>query len=166
MLSVNIHLTTFAHFLYKILSIANIDPRVSESDLHSLFLPFGPITSVSLPYDNASLTRKQTPDSQDDQSNTNHSQTLTSQSLRNKGFADIQYETEDDASAAIDNMDGFEYLDKPLRVRRSIKLGNESSLSTSAVSGNENQDQADDNNTTGNGIDLETLDKKKAIWGQ
>ena len=40
-----------------------------------------------------------------------------------RGFADVQFENEVDALAAIDNMDGAEVYGKVLQVRKSIKEG-------------------------------------------
>lgn len=41
----------------------------------------------------------------------------------NKGWADVQFESEGDAEAALDNMEGFELLGRVLRVRKAVKAG-------------------------------------------
>lgn len=49
------------------------------------------------------------------------SNTNNASSTVNRGFADVQFEQEADAEAAIDNMEGAEVLGKVLRVRKSVK---------------------------------------------
>lgn len=87
--------------------------------IHSLFLPFGPIVSLTLPL-------------------------ATDSPAQNKGYAEVHYEDARDAAAALDNMDGFELFDRPLRVKPSA-------ITAPHASG---------------AISVDTIDTKKSIWNQ
>ncbi|ANB14477.1 hypothetical protein AWJ20_2069 [Sugiyamaella lignohabitans] len=73
---------------------ANLDKNVTKEHIYSLFLPFGPIVDV-VP--------------------------VTDPKHGFRGSADIEFETEEDAAAAIDNMEGAQVFGKTLHVRLSRK---------------------------------------------
>ncbi|RUS33323.1 peptidyl-prolyl cis-trans isomerase E [Jimgerdemannia flammicorona] len=71
--------------------VGGIDQQVNEEILHAAFVPFGDVISVQLPPDPAS-----------------HNQ--------HRGFGFIEFETAEDTSAAIDNMDQSELYGKVIKV--------------------------------------------------
>mmetsp|Transcript_52871 Transcript_52871/g.67809 ORF Transcript_52871/g.67809 Transcript_52871/m.67809 type:complete len:159 (-) Transcript_52871:189-665(-) len=72
------------------LYVGGLDEKVSEELLHAAFIPFGNIQEVHIPRD--------------------------FKEDGHRGFGFVQYLTEDDAAAAIDNMDGAELEGRVLRV--------------------------------------------------
>src|SRR5262249_22852838 len=71
--------------------LANVDQSITPDVLHSAFLPFGDIVDVSLP--------------KDDRSKDPH-----------RGFGYVEFESPEDAMAAIDNMDQSELYGRILKV--------------------------------------------------
>lgn len=138
---------------------------MTQQDLYSLFLSFGPIAGITLPYDTKSLSNHYSNTNKNNDSNSDTRKDTPAESPKNVGHADIQFEFEDDALAAIDNMDGFDYFDRPLRVRKAIKTGKDSTTAhnTNPVHGTSSSDSA----TNVFGDDGEFLgDRKKAVWDQ
>lgn len=83
----------------KMLYVGGLDQSVTEETLFAAFIPFGDIREVNLPRDFTENT--------------------------NKGFAFVDYEEEEDATAAVDNMHGSELQGKVLKVnmaRATVKL--------------------------------------------
>lgn len=68
--------------------------------MYQLFLSFGPISDVVISLDTKG---------------------------RSRGFCDVQFEEPEDASAAIDNMNGAQVMGRTLRVRQATKeiIGNQ-----------------------------------------
>jgi peptidyl-prolyl isomerase E (cyclophilin E) len=83
----------------KMLYVGGLDHSVTEEIVYAAFIPFGDIREVNLPKD---FTEN-----------------------KNKGFAFVDYEEEEDASAAVENMHGSELQGKVLKVnmaRATVKL--------------------------------------------
>ena len=74
----------------RTLYIGGLDEGVTEAILHAAFLPFGDIKDINLP--------------------------LNHQTGKHRGFCFLEYEEENDAQEAIDNMEGAELFGKTLRV--------------------------------------------------
>ena len=74
----------------KALYVGGIDQNVTQEVLHAAFVPFGELRDVHIPMDYRDNT--------------------------NKGFGFVEFVDENDADAAIDNMDGAELCGKILRV--------------------------------------------------
>eukprot|EP01036_Dinobryon_divergens_P029971 gene29973-39148_t len=72
-----------------IIYVGGLEAQVTEEILHSAFIPFGEIKSVQIPKDYAEN--------------------------KHKGFAFVEYDLEEDAQDALDNMDGSELFGKVLR---------------------------------------------------
>ena len=72
------------------LYVGGLEESVTEELLHAAFIPFGNIQEVQIPRDHKENT--------------------------NRGFGFVQYHVEDDAAAAMDNMDGAELEGRVLRV--------------------------------------------------
>ncbi|GLD91641.1 hypothetical protein PINS_up000174 [Pythium insidiosum] len=72
------------------LYVGGLDRQVTEEILYAAFIPFGPLKQVQIPTD----VKTRQP----------------------KGFGFVEYEEEEDARAAIDNMDDSELFGKTLRV--------------------------------------------------
>ncbi|CAM9687655.1 unnamed protein product [Ectocarpus sp. 8 AP-2014] len=70
--------------------VGGLEEQVNEEILHAAFVPFGDIVEVNLPKDHVANTHR--------------------------GFGFVEFEVEEDAKAAIDNMDGAELYGKVLRV--------------------------------------------------
>lgn len=100
--------------------ITNLDPSITQEHIYDLFITFGPIVEVQLP---TAASRGQTA------SASTPSAVSADLKVGNKGWADVQFETEDDAEAALDNMEGFELLGRVLRVRKAVKAGGSGSTS-------------------------------------
>jgi peptidyl-prolyl isomerase E (cyclophilin E) len=83
----------------KMLYVGGLDQSVTEEIVYAAFIPFGDIREVNLPKD---FTEN-----------------------KNKGFAFVDYEDEEDATAAVENMHGSELQGKVLKVnmaRATVKL--------------------------------------------
>jgi len=72
------------------LYVGGIEDSVTEELLHAAFIPFGNIIEVQIPKD--------------------------FKEDKNRGFGFVQFQSEDDAAAAMDNMDGAELQGRVLRV--------------------------------------------------
>ena len=70
----------------KALYVGGLDNSVTEEVLYAAFIPFGDIKEVNIPKDFAEGT--------------------------NRGFGFVDFEEEEDAAAALDNMDGAELFGK------------------------------------------------------
>jgi RNA recognition motif-containing protein len=92
--------------------ITNLDASITQEHIHDLFITFGPISEVELP--TATLANKALP---------TQGAAAAERKVGNKGWADVQFESEGDADAALDNMEGFELLGRVLRVRKAVKAG-------------------------------------------
>lgn len=101
--------------------ITNLDPSITQEHIYDLFVTFGPIVEVQLPTA-ASKGLTASP-------STPSAAVSADLKVGNKGWADVQFETEDDAEAALDNMEGFELLGRVLRVRKAVKAGGSGSAS-------------------------------------
>ena len=64
------------------LYVGGLEESVNEGVLHAVFIPFGNVKDVNIPMDNAAGTHR--------------------------GFGFVEFETPDDAAAAIDNMHNAE----------------------------------------------------------
>jgi peptidyl-prolyl isomerase E (cyclophilin E) len=73
----------------NILYVGGIDQAVTEEVLYAAFIPFGDLKTIQIPKDFAEN--------------------------KNRGFAFVEFESEEDASDALDNMDGAEVYGKVLR---------------------------------------------------
>ncbi|CDO55775.1 conserved hypothetical protein [Geotrichum candidum] len=91
--------------------ITNLDPSITQEHIHDLFITFGPIAEVELP--TAVVAKK----------GSSAPAPTGERKVGNKGWADVQFESEGDAEAALDNMEGFELLGRVLRVRKAVKAG-------------------------------------------
>ncbi|CAM9289643.1 unnamed protein product, partial [Ectocarpus fasciculatus] len=69
--------------------VGGLEQSVSEEILHAAFIPFGNIREVSIPKD--------------------------FKENKHRGFGFVDFEEEEDAQAAIDNMDGAEILGRVLK---------------------------------------------------
>lgn len=74
----------------RALYVGGLDEAVTDATLRAAFLPFGELTSVQVPLDM-------------------HTQ-------KSKGFGFVEFESEDDAVAAVENMDGAELYGRVIRV--------------------------------------------------
>lgn len=74
----------------RVLYVGGLDEKVTEELLHAAFIPFGNINEVQIPKDFKEGT--------------------------NRGFGFVEFLSEEDANAAMDNMDGSELLGRVLRV--------------------------------------------------
>jgi peptidyl-prolyl isomerase E (cyclophilin E) len=84
--------------------VGGLDDRVTEELLHAAFIPFGDIKNVSIPRD---FQRKE------DKEDKNNSIDLNG-TVRGYGF--VEFEEEEDATAAIDNMNGAELFQRTINV--------------------------------------------------
>lgn len=83
----------------KLLHVGGLDENATEEVVYAAFIPFGDIREVNMPRD---FTQN-----------------------KNKGFAFVDFEDEDDASAAVENMNGSELQGRVLKVtkaRATVKL--------------------------------------------
>ncbi|KAG5185159.1 peptidyl-prolyl cis-trans isomerase E [Tribonema minus] len=78
------------------LYVGGLEENVNEELLHAAFIPFGDLVEVQIPREWKSGT--------------------------NRGFGFVEYEAEEDASAAMENMDGAELAGRVLRVNRAKPL--------------------------------------------
>ena len=74
----------------KILYVGGLGDEVNTEIVHAAFVPFGVLVSVQLPKDFKDNT--------------------------SRGFAFVEYELEEDALDALDNMDGSEILGRVVKV--------------------------------------------------
>ncbi|KAF4325047.1 hypothetical protein BBO99_00000604 [Phytophthora kernoviae] len=74
----------------RALYVGGLDKQVTEQGLYTAFVPFGPIKSAQIPMDYSTQ--------------------------RSKGFGFVEFQEEEDAKAAIDNMDESELFGRTLRV--------------------------------------------------
>jgi peptidyl-prolyl isomerase E (cyclophilin E) len=74
----------------KILYVGGLDEKVDQAILHAAFIPFGDIREVQIPLDNATQ--------------------------KNRGFGFVDFEEQEDAAAALDNMNNAELYGKVLKV--------------------------------------------------
>lgn len=92
----------------NILYVGGVDDSVNEEILHAAFIPFGDLKSIQIPRDFSSSkflrTLRPTPNFK--------TQIITD---KPRGYAFVEFETEEDAADAIDNMDGSELFGKVLR---------------------------------------------------
>jgi peptidyl-prolyl isomerase E (cyclophilin E) len=89
----------------KILFVGNLHcEKVTEELLQAAFIPFGDIKSVSIP-------RDYTPSS-----SSSSSSNQGSNGGEKRGYGFVQFESEDDAAAAIDNMNGAELFGRVIEV--------------------------------------------------
>jgi len=73
----------------KTIYVAGLDAAVTEEILYAAFIPFGDIREVNIPKDYAEN--------------------------KNRGFGFVDFEEEEDAAAALENMEGAELYGKVLR---------------------------------------------------
>mmetsp|Transcript_59289 Transcript_59289/g.104281 ORF Transcript_59289/g.104281 Transcript_59289/m.104281 type:complete len:128 (-) Transcript_59289:110-493(-) len=73
----------------NMLYVGGLDDTVTEEVLHAAFIPFGDLKSIQIPKDY--------------------------KENKTRGFGFVEYELEEDAAAALDNMDGSELYGKVLR---------------------------------------------------
>lgn len=69
--------------------VGGIDDSVTEEVLHAAFIPFGELKSIQIPRDY--------------------------KENKTRGFAFVEFDLDEDAAAAIDNMDGSELYGKVIR---------------------------------------------------
>mmetsp|Transcript_19259 Transcript_19259/g.33708 ORF Transcript_19259/g.33708 Transcript_19259/m.33708 type:complete len:117 (+) Transcript_19259:35-385(+) len=77
----------------RTLYVGGLEESVTESMVRAAFLPFGELTDINMPLDNASQ--------------------------KHRGFCFVQYEEKDDAADAIDNMNNAELNGRVLKVNLS-----------------------------------------------
>ena len=85
--------------------VSNLDYRVTDAMLREAFLPFGPIISVNIP--------------------------VKARAVHSLGFAFIDFERQEDAMDAIDNMHGAEFHGQVLKVTPA--RGSRMALATAAA---------------------------------
>ncbi|CAM9694887.1 unnamed protein product [Discosporangium mesarthrocarpum] len=88
--------------------VGGLEESVNEEVLHAAFVPFGDIVEVNIPKDHVANTHR--------------------------GFGFIEYEVEEDALAAVDNMDGSELYGKVLRVNTARPMKHKLGASTAVWS--------------------------------
>ena len=74
----------------RILYVGGLSEEVDEKVLHAAFIPFGDITDINIPMDYATQ--------------------------KHRGFSFVEFESAEDALAAIDNMDEAELFGRTLHV--------------------------------------------------
>mmetsp|Transcript_25760 Transcript_25760/g.64690 ORF Transcript_25760/g.64690 Transcript_25760/m.64690 type:complete len:121 (+) Transcript_25760:78-440(+) len=74
----------------RTLYVGGLEESVDDKLLHSAFIPFGELVAVQIPYE--ITTRK------------------------HKGFGFVEFEKDEDAADAIDNMEGAELMGRVLKV--------------------------------------------------
>lgn len=72
--------------------VGNLSYSVTEDDLNSVFAEYGSVKRVKVPVDR--------------------------ETGRVRGFAFVEMETEDEEAAAIDDLDGAEWMDRVLKVNK------------------------------------------------
>ncbi|KAJ2513243.1 hypothetical protein GGI11_001319 [Coemansia sp. RSA 2049] len=124
------------------LFVSGLETEVTEDTLHGAFIPFGEIVQITLPPDPGS-------------------------SNRHRGIGFIEYEDEEDAAAAIDNMNDAELFGRTITVRTAKAAPG--SAGAGAVMGKIfNQESwleknmAGDNNSGSNAGNLETAGGESA----
>jgi len=93
--------------------VGGLDDRVTEELLQAAFIPFGDIKSVSIPKDFTSTASANIKDRRGT-SQGNADKDGGSGTARGYGF--VEYEEEDDAVSAIDNMNGSELFHRTINV--------------------------------------------------
>jgi hypothetical protein len=83
--------------------VSGLAPELTHQHLHSAFIPFGDIADINLP--NPDLAPGQAPPPPGTQ-------------LGHRGFGYVEFESEEDAKEAIDNMDRSELFGKVIRVAK------------------------------------------------
>ena len=76
----------------RVVYVGGLSDEADEETLHAAFIPFGDIVEVNISKDYAKDS--------------------------NRGFGFVEFESEEDADDAIDNMDGSELFGRVLRVNR------------------------------------------------
>lgn len=82
--------TNFPHNRKRTCYVGGLSEEVTEKSLHAYFIPFGEIVDISVPLDY--------------------------EVNKHRGFAFIEYESSEDAAAAIDNMNESELFGRTIRV--------------------------------------------------
>jgi len=77
----------------KTIFVTGLGDEVTVDILHSVLIPFGEVKDISIPMNHRERT--------------------------NKGYAFVEFEEEDDADAAIANLDGSELMGRVLKVNTS-----------------------------------------------
>eukprot|EP00953_Heterococcus_sp_UTEX-ZZ885_P028388 15146-Heterococcus_DN1.PRE.3 len=80
----------------RTLYVGGLEENVNEELVHAAFIPFGDLVEVQIPRDWKAGT--------------------------NRGFAFVEYEEEEDAAAAMENMDGSELAGRVLKVNQAKPL--------------------------------------------
>lgn len=77
----------------RTLYVGGLEESVTEATLRAAFVPFGEVTDINMPLDNATQ--------------------------KHRGFAFVQYDEKEDAADAIDNMNNAELFGRVLKVNLS-----------------------------------------------
>ncbi|ETV75374.1 hypothetical protein H257_10226 [Aphanomyces astaci] len=93
----------------RCLWVGGLDKTVTEDILRAAFVPFGPLKDVQIPMD------------------------FTGTNQQNKGFGFVEYDLEEDAKEALDNMDDSELYGKVLKVNIAKSQNNERTQGNRAV---------------------------------
>jgi RNA recognition motif-containing protein len=84
--------------------VSNLDPRVNPGNLHSAFIPFGDIADINLPKPDLAPGIAPPPPGTPIQGH--------------RGYGYVEFESEEDAKEAIDNMDRSELFGRVIRVAK------------------------------------------------
>lgn len=82
--------------------IGGLDPKITEGELYSAFLPFGEIVAVHLPRNNSSKLNT-------------FEQVILFLAGKPQGFGYVEFENEQDAKSSIDNMHLTEFFGLVIR---------------------------------------------------
>jgi len=127
--------------------VGGLDDRVTEELLQAAFIPFGDIKSVSIPKDfniNTSTAREQRGASQS-QAHAGHAdKDCSSGSVRGYGF--VEFEEEEDAVSAIDNMNGAELFQRTINVywARPMKTNKAKAIWAEGQAGEKEEEEEDE----------------------
>lgn len=99
----------------NILYVGGLDAAISEEMLHAAFIPFGEIKSIQMPKDFTSSIDSITYFVNVIVRWLHHNFFYFYYVGKAKGFGFVEFESEEDASDAIENMDGSELMGKVIR---------------------------------------------------
>ncbi|ETW06386.1 hypothetical protein H310_02659 [Aphanomyces invadans] len=108
----------------RCLWVGGLDKAVTEDILRAAFVPFGPLKDVQIPMD------------------------FTGANQQNKGYGFVEFDLEDDAKEALDNMDDSELYGKVLKVNIAKAQYNEHQGNRAVWDQNLDDKEPDEENST------------------